>query len=63
MNLVCNKCKGKMFVDRVYTTNDHLEVFCIICGKRHMINPQTAGANVKWLVQAEKKFLKMANGL
>lgn len=30
----CGKCKGRMFVDGAYTTDTHIEIFCIRCGAR-----------------------------
>lgn len=61
MQLTCPKCSGKMFVDRVYTEESHLEVFCIMCGKRKMYD--TTKDNIKWLVRLEKLVAKAANGL
>jgi hypothetical protein len=33
----CKKCKGRVFVDRVYSQNLRIELFCILCGKRWMV--------------------------
>lgn len=35
--LNCKKCKGRVFVDRIYSQNLRVELFCVMCGKRWMI--------------------------
>lgn len=37
--MICNKCKGKVFVDFTFTTGRDYEIFCICCGKRWFITP------------------------
>lgn len=32
--LHCNKCSGRVFLDRAYSTYGHIELFCLRCGKR-----------------------------
>jgi hypothetical protein len=59
----CNKCKtevydtkgkflgyhqGRVFVDQVFSGNTHVELFCVRCGKRWMID-KTKGAFGAWL--------------
>lgn len=34
MTLTCSKCSGRVFLDRAYCNYGHIEMFCIICGKR-----------------------------
>lgn len=34
----CSKCNGKMFVDTQFTTERHIELSCIRCGKRTFYN-------------------------
>lgn len=53
----CSKCKGRVFVDRVFSQKLHVELFCIMCGKRWMINKDTSTLG-KWLEQLEKNKLK-----
>jgi hypothetical protein len=48
----CGKCGGRVFVDRVFSQKLHVEVFCILCGKRNMINKETSAFG-KWLYQKE----------
>lgn len=53
----CSKCRGRVFVDRVFSQKLHVELFCIMCGKRWMINKDTSSLG-RWLEQAEKNKLK-----
>ncbi len=42
---------GRVFVDRVYSQNLRVELFCVMCGKRWMIKRDTRfGA---WLAKRE----------
>lgn len=48
----CKKCKGRVFVDRVYSQNLRVELFCILCGKRWMVKRDNRfGA---WLAKREE---------
>ena len=54
----CGKCGGRVFVDRVFSQKLHMELYCIMCGKRWMINKETSAFG-RWLDQKEeanKKF-------
>lgn len=52
----CSKCNGKMFVDRVFLSYDHLELYCLICGKREIYHtPDKYGSKVKWIMDKEKE--------
>lgn len=53
----CGKCGGRVFVDRVFSQKLHVEVFCILCGKRNMINKETSVFG-KWLEQKETENQK-----
>lgn len=59
----CSKCRGRMFVDRVHTASDHMEIFCVTCGMRIMFHPPAEYRSIKWLVEAEGSLLKSYNGL
>lgn len=48
----CGKCSGRVFVDRVFSQKLHMELFCIMCGKRWMINKETSSFG-RWLDQKE----------
>ena len=53
----CNKCHGRVFVDRVFSQKSHIELFCIMCGKRWMLNKNMNGLG-KWLEQIEELHAK-----
>ena len=53
----CGKCKGRVFVDRVFSQKLHVELFCMMCGKRWMINKDTSLLG-RWLEKIEKEKLK-----
>jgi hypothetical protein len=53
----CMRCSGRVFVDRVFSQKLHVELFCILCGKRWMINKDTSALG-RWLEQVEKNKLK-----
>ena len=55
--MFCTKCSGRVFVDRVFSQKLHVELFCIMCGKRWMINKDTSALG-KWLETIEKEKLK-----
>jgi hypothetical protein len=48
----CSKCNGRVFVDRVFSQKLHVELFCIMCGKRWMLNKDTSALG-RWLEQTE----------
>jgi hypothetical protein len=51
--LKCKKCKGRMFLDRQYTTVGHLETYCMSCGSRSFYNPPESSAEGSWLLKRE----------
>ena len=51
--LFCKKCTGRVFVDRVYSQNLRVELFCVICGKRWMVRRENRFAS--WLAKLEEK--------
>lgn len=56
----CSKCSGRMLVDRVFLSYDHLEIYCLLCGKREMYNhPDNHGDVAKWIMKVEKARAKM----
>lgn len=50
----CKKCSGRVFVDRVFSQKLHVELFCVMCGKRWIINKETSRFG-KWLEKKEKE--------
>jgi 5-methylcytosine-specific restriction endonuclease McrA len=64
MLLNCKKCEGRVFVDRVHSAYDHLEIFCINCGERKMFHPPSRfDKDIQWLDKIEKSRVKIWNGL
>jgi hypothetical protein len=53
----CKKCGGRVFVDRVFSQKLHTELFCIMCGKRWMLN-KNMNALGKWVEEIEKEHAK-----
>jgi len=53
----CKKCGGRVFVDRVFSQKLHVELFCLLCGKRWMINKDRSPLG-RWLEQKEFEHLK-----
>lgn len=37
----CEKCQGKVFVDLTFTDNKNYETFCLRCGKREFVGPDS----------------------
>jgi hypothetical protein len=55
--MTCKKCQGRVFVDRVFSQKLHVELFCIMCGKRWMINKTVSGLGA-WLEKVEEAHAK-----
>ena len=53
----CKKCGGRVFIDRVFSQKLHMELFCIMCGKRWMVNKETSALG-KWLERKEMLYGK-----
>lgn len=51
--LKCHRCNGKVFVDRQYTTSEHLETYCIRCGNRFFYHPPSSTKEGRWILQQE----------
>jgi hypothetical protein len=59
--MACSKCSSKMFVDRVFLTHDHIELYCLKCGRREMYHhPQNFGERIRWIMAAEKRRARIA---
>ena len=50
--MTCKNCGGRVFIDRVFSQKLHMELFCILCGKRWMISKET-NRLAKWLEEKE----------
>jgi hypothetical protein len=55
--MTCTKCKGRVFVDRVFSQKLHVELFCILCGRRWMINKDTSAFG-RWLEKKDNEHAK-----
>jgi predicted nucleic acid-binding Zn-ribbon protein len=55
----CFKCEGRMFIDRQYTTIDHIEIYCMKCGSRKFFHPPSETAEGSWLLKREKLRAKV----
>ncbi len=53
----CVKCNGRVFIDRVFSQKLHMELYCIMCGKRWMINKETSAFG-KWLDEKERQNMQ-----
>lgn len=49
----CKKCGGRIFVDRLLSEKMHVELACLLCGKRWMLNKEKNGL-ARWLYRLEK---------
>lgn len=47
--LWCKKCQGRIFLDSVFSENNHYEFFCIRCGKRPMVSKESVFG--RWLTR------------
>lgn len=55
----CTKCKGRVFLDRVFSDNKNFETYCILCGDRKFISKESEQG--QWLLQQEQR--RMAAGV
>jgi hypothetical protein len=53
----CKRCGGRVFVDRVFSQKLHVELFCIMSGRRWMVNKDTSPLG-RWLERREKEYQK-----
>ncbi len=53
--MYCKKCNGRIFIDRVFSSEMRLELFCMSCGKRWMIKKEGSVFG-RWLSKTEKKL-------
>jgi len=50
----CTKCKGRMFLDQVFSDNLNLEVYCVLCGIRKFVKKSSELG--QWLLANEKSL-------
>lgn len=49
----CEKCNGRVFIDRQYSSYEHLETFCMMCGTRSFYRPPQNSSEGRWLLAKE----------
>lgn len=60
--MICKRCGGKVLVDRSLCEDIHVELYCIICGKRWSLrHPKNHGAFALWVQKKEKTFQVLRN--
>ena len=52
----CERCNGRVFVDRVYSQKLRVELYCVMCGKRWMIRRESRFGT--WLSNKEERLHK-----
>jgi hypothetical protein len=57
MMMKCVKCGGRVFVDRVFSQLTSVECYCILCGKRWMIDKESSRFG-RWLEKKESENKK-----
>ena len=57
----CKRCSGRVFIDRVFTSETRSELFCLMCGKRWMVRNDKNGF-AQWLYKREKEMAKINAG-
>lgn len=56
--LKCKKCNGRVFVDRQYSSVEHIETSCIVCGNRVFYHPPSKTSEGQWILQKEISLAK-----
>lgn len=51
--MVCTKCGGRTFLDRIFSDNKNYETYCILCGDRKFV--QKSSEFGQWLSLMERK--------
>ena len=49
----CGKCGGRVFIDRLLSEKQHIDMACIMCGKRWMLNKEK-NRLAAWLYRQEQ---------
>lgn len=56
----CNRCSGRVFLDRAFSDNGTWEIYCLRCGGRRFITKGSALG--LWLSQKEQRFQYATGG-
>lgn len=51
--MTCRKCKGRVCVDRIFSEKKHVELFCMRCGMRWMLDKEK-NVFAAWLLKVEQ---------
>lgn len=54
--LHCSKCDGRVFIDRAYSNQGNLELFCIRCGKRWELHKDHPAAVIINRLEKKREF-------
>jgi predicted nucleic acid-binding Zn-ribbon protein len=57
--MLCIRCKGRMFIDRQYSTQAHVETYCLCCGNRKFFHPPSDSKEGRWILAQEKLRAKI----
>jgi hypothetical protein len=53
----CGRCSGRVLIDRVFSQKLHMEIYCLNCGKRWMLDKEKSRVG-RWLAIKEEAYLK-----
>lgn len=51
--MFCKKCNARVFVERLFSEKQHIELACVGCGKRWMLNKEK-NRFAAWLLKVEE---------
>ena len=55
--MFCKKCNGKVMVDRTLSSDIHIELYCLRCGKRWSLrHPEKYGGFGVWIINQETLY-------
>jgi hypothetical protein len=57
--MICKKCKGRVLLDRQYSSLMHMETYCISCGLRSFFHPPRESEQGRWLLAKELSRAKL----
>jgi len=57
--VICKKCKGRVLLDRQYSSLMHMETYCISCGLRSFFHPPRESEQGRWLLAKELSRAKL----
>ena len=57
--MICKKCRGRMCIDRTFSSNKMLDLYCMRCGKRVFVNKEDSAFG-RWLSKREGEFSRLS---